>query len=74
MASIQRLRAKANEAGNLKTTKEQTVVVKGEVIEIAPTEPNVVYVPRYNPVVVYGTWGWPAYPPVVYALFTRLCL
>ena len=66
MASIQRLRSKAHAAGNLKTSTEQQVVVKGEVIEIVPANPEVVYVPRYNPVVVYGAWLWPAYPPAVY--------
>ncbi len=34
-----------------------------EVIVIQPTNPQVVYVPAYNPVVVYGTWPYPAYPP-----------
>ena len=66
MASIQRLRAKAYTAGNLKTTSEQNVVVKGEVYEIAPVNPRVVYVPRYDPAVVYGTWWWPSYPPYAY--------
>ncbi|MGB7907261.1 MAG: DUF3300 domain-containing protein, partial [Syntrophobacteraceae bacterium] len=65
-ASIQRLRAKARDAGNLVTTAEQKVVVKGEDIEIEPANPAVVYVPRYNPVVVYGSWGWPAFPPYAY--------
>ena len=65
MASIQRLRQKAQDAGNLKTTEQQKVVVKGEAIEIEPVT-EVVYVPRYNPVVVYGPWWWPAYPPLVY--------
>jgi hypothetical protein len=65
-ASIQRLRAKAREAGNLVTSAEQKVVVKGEDIEIQPADPEVVYVPRYNPVAVYGPWWWPAYPPYAY--------
>ena len=66
MASIQRLRSKAYAAGNLKSSDEQKVVVKGETVEIEPASPQVVYVPRYDPVVVYGAWWWPAFPPVVY--------
>ena len=34
------------------------------VIKIEPTQPEVIYVPAYNPTVVYGTWGYPTYPPV----------
>jgi hypothetical protein len=65
MDSIQRLRGKAKEAGNLKTTKEQNVIVEKETqtIVIQPANPQVVYVPTYNPTVVYGTWPYPAYPP-----------
>ena len=65
MASVQRLRKKAQESGNLKTTKEQKVIVEEQtkVIIIQPASPEVVYVPTYNPVVVYGAWPYPAYPP-----------
>jgi hypothetical protein len=66
MDSVQRLRNKANEAGNLKTTKEQTVVVEKETIIIQSASPEVIYVPAYNPTVVYGTWAYPAYPPYPY--------
>src|SRR5512134_2906050 len=70
LATVQGLRAKAVEAGNLKTTKEQKVVVEKDpqVIIIQQASPEVVYVPSYNPTVVYGTWAYPAYPPYpVYA-------
>ena len=65
MTSVQRLRKKAQESGNLKTTKEQKVIVEEQtkVIIIQPASPEVVYVPTYNPVVVYGAWPYPAYPP-----------
>jgi len=65
MESVQRLRRKADESGNLKTTKEQKVIVEKETqtIVIQPANPEVVYVPSYNPTVVYGTWPYPAYPP-----------
>jgi hypothetical protein len=63
MDTVQRLRFKAKEAGNLKTTKEQKVVVQEKVIIIEPASPQVICVPAYNPVVVYGVWPYPAYPP-----------
>jgi hypothetical protein len=34
-----------------------------QIIVIQPANPQVIYVPQYNPVVVYGTWPYPAYPP-----------
>jgi hypothetical protein len=52
MDSVQNLRQKAHTAGNLKTTTEQKVVVKGDIVEIEPVNPTVVFVPRYNPAVV----------------------
>jgi hypothetical protein len=66
MAAIQRLRAKAKEAGHLETTPEQKVIVEKEIIRIEPAQPEVIYVPTYNSTVVYGTWGYPAYPPLYY--------
>jgi hypothetical protein len=71
MASVQRLRAQAQKAGNLKTTEQQKVIVQQSapdttIIEIQPANPQVVYVPSYNPTVVYGTWAYPAYPPPYY--------
>ena len=66
MDTIQLLRKKAYDAGNLKTTKEQKVVVEKETIVIQPAQTQVVYVPSYSPTVVYGTWMYPAYPPYYY--------
>jgi Protein of unknown function (DUF3300)/Chaperone of endosialidase len=67
MDAIQRLRAKAQAQNTLKTTNEQIVTVKQEqskqVIVIAPAKPDTIYVPYYNPAVVYGAWPYPAYPP-----------
>jgi hypothetical protein len=65
MDAVQRLRRKADEAGNLKTTQEQKVIVEQQTqtIVIQPANPQVVYVPTYNPTVVYGAWPYPAYPP-----------
>jgi hypothetical protein len=64
MNSVQRLRFQAQTAGNLKTTEQQTVRVEKQVIVIEPARPTVVYVPSYNPTIVYGAWPYPAYPPV----------
>ncbi len=66
MNTVQKLRAKAQASGNLKTTKEQKVVVQDQVIVIQPADPQVIYVPAYNPTVVYGAWPYPAYPPYYY--------
>jgi uncharacterized membrane protein YgcG len=61
MASVQRLRAQAKAAGNLKSSSQMTVVQQDpQTIVIQPASPQVVYVPTYNPTVVYGT---PYYPP-----------
>jgi hypothetical protein len=64
--TIQSLRHKAQASGNLKTTKEQTVIVEEKIIKIEPASPQVIYVPTYNPTVVYGAWPYPAYPPYAY--------
>src|SRR5436190_1890301 len=70
LATAQALRAKAAEQGTLKDTKEQKVTTEKTesttVIKIEPTNPEVVYVPSYNPTVVYGSWPYPAYPPYSY--------
>ncbi len=62
--SVQRLRRQAQGTGCLKTTEQQVVSMQGQTIVIAPASPQVVYVPAYNPTVVYGAWPYPAYPPV----------
>src|SRR5437667_6289101 len=91
MDAIQRLRARAQAEGNLKSTPQQTVTVvpaapappsapgqspppqtvvvqqqPATVIKIEPANPQVIYVPSYNPTVVYGAWPYPAYPPYYY--------
>jgi hypothetical protein len=66
MDAIQRLRTKAQANGKLETAKEQKVEVTQQadkqVIVIEPTSPETVYVPYYDPAVVYGTWPYPEYP------------
>jgi hypothetical protein len=51
--SIQRLRWQARNAGNLQSNKQQTVVIVGNYIEIVPAQPQYIYVPSYDPSVVY---------------------
>jgi hypothetical protein len=63
MDTIQELRRKAQKQGNLKTTKEQKVIVEQEIINIEPADQQVIYVPVYDPLYVYGPWWYPAYPP-----------
>jgi hypothetical protein len=64
MNSVQRLRLQAQNAGYLKTNEQQRVVMENSTISIDPPTPQTVYVPVYNPTVVYGAWPYPAYPPV----------
>jgi len=77
MDAVQALRKRAKDAGQLKTTKEQkvtektippteTILVESKVIVIESASPSVVYVPTYNPTIVYGAWPYPAYPPAYY--------
>lgn len=70
MSAIQTLRAKAKASGALQSNAQQTVTTQGsgsgETIVIQPANPQVVYVPTYNPTVVYGAWPYPAYPPYAY--------
>src|SRR5436309_4236314 len=66
MDAVQRMRAKAQGTGNLKTSAQQVVqtetVPSGkQVITVEPAQPDVVYVPSYDPQVVYGA-APPAYP------------
>src|SRR5215475_8155037 len=67
MDAVQRLRARAQANNKLQTTKEQTVTVRQEqnrqIIAIEPAVPDTIYVPYYDPAVVYGAWPYPAYPP-----------
>jgi hypothetical protein len=63
MNMVQELRAKAYAQGNLTTNAEQKITVEKETIIIEPANPQVLYVPYYDPYYVYGAWWYPAYPP-----------
>jgi hypothetical protein len=62
--SVQRLRRQAQTNGNLQSSQQQVVRTEQQAIVIEPAQADVVYVPSYNPTDVYGTWPYPAYPPV----------
>ena len=70
MDTIQKLRAKAKSNGNLESNEQQKVSTTGsgdtQVIVVESSSPEVIYVPTYNPTVVYGAWPYPAYPPYPY--------
>ena len=73
MDAVQRMRKKAQDKGTLKTTEQQKVdtqvVESGQsVIVIEQTNPQVIYVPSYDPVVVYGPPVYP-YPPIYYPYY-----
>jgi len=67
MDTVQKLRKRAYDAGTLRSNQYYRVERRGDHIVIEPANPEVVYVPYYDPRVVYGTWWWPAYPPVYWA-------
>ena len=72
MDTVQMLRSRAQAAGNLRSTPQQTVMDQGGIINIEPAQPQYMYVPVYDPTVIYGSWSdsvyvppyW--YPPAVY--------
>jgi hypothetical protein len=69
MSAVQVMRQRAQAAGDLKTTPQQNVATQDSNISIEPADPNVVYVPAYNPWLVYGdpimAWpGWYPYPGI----------
>ena len=71
MNAIQVMRRRAQEAGNLNSTPQQTVTTEGSDIQIEPVSPEIVYVPAYDPWIVYGgplvAWsGWYPYPGIWY--------
>ena len=62
MDSVQRLRERAQAAGNLMTTEQQVVMTTGQTIVIEQANPQVIFVPSYNPTVVFGGWSSPFAP------------
>jgi uncharacterized membrane protein YgcG len=71
MNAVQVMRQRAQAAGNLKTTPQQTVEAQDSGIVIQPASPDIVYVPAYDPWLIYGdpilAWpGWYPYPGIWY--------
>lgn len=71
-SAIQVMRQRAQSAGNLMSNSQQTVSNQGSNIQIQPANPDVVYVPQYDPWLAYGgpiaPWpGWYAYPGLYFA-------
>jgi hypothetical protein len=71
MAAVQTLRAQAQAANQLQSNQQQNVSVQNQggqqVIVIQPTNPGTIYVPYYDPAVVYGRWAYPDYLPYYWA-------
>lgn len=74
MNAVQKLRAEAQAAGNLQSTPQQSVTnvpapegaapaPMQQAIVIEPVNPDIYYVPVYNPAMIYGAWDYPDYPP-----------
>lgn len=61
LSGVQAFRRKAQSAGNLKTDPKQVVVVEKEIIKIVPADPQVIYVPQYNPTTVVVVSSTPVY-------------
>jgi hypothetical protein len=61
LGAVQAFRRKVQAAGNLKTDPKQVVVVEKEVIKIVPADPQVIYVPQYNPTTVVVVSSTPVY-------------
>jgi hypothetical protein len=71
MDRVQFLRKKAQVAGNLNSNEQQKISTQADggqtTIIIEPAQPEKIYVPVYQPTVVYGPWWYPAYPPYYWA-------
>jgi hypothetical protein len=69
MDAVQVMRQRAQAAGNLKTSSQQVVTGQGSTIIVQPANSEIVYVPAYDPRIVYGdpiiAWpGWYPYPGI----------
>lgn len=71
LAAVQRLRARARQSGHLESNTQQTVIVETPgsteattqtIVRIEPADPQVIYVPAYDPAIVYGGWAYSDYP------------
>jgi hypothetical protein len=65
MDAVQVMRQRAEEAGSLTNTGQETVTTQGQTVTIEPADPEVVYVPQFDPWLVYGAPAavWPGWYP-----------
>ena len=73
MSAVQRMRSRAQASGRLSSTPQQTVTTEEQggqdVIVIQPANPQVIYVPVYDPYYVWGPPVWGYYPALYYPYF-----
>jgi hypothetical protein len=73
MAAVQRMRSRAQANGRLQSNTEENVTTQTQngqqAIEIQPADPQVIYVPVYDPSYVWGPPVWGAYPPLYYPYY-----
>ena len=62
--TVQSLRQRADSAGNLHSGDQLRIKQDGPIHVIEPLRPDVIYVPYYDPLVVYGDWRWPGFAPM----------
>lgn len=67
MDAVQQLRRQAQATGALVSNQQEAVVQQDGYIAIQPADPALVYVPYYNPAVVFSPWPYPAYLPYSFA-------
>lgn len=64
MDTVQSLRRRAQASGHLQSNAQQQIYAQGDAIAVYPAQPQIVYLPYYDPYVVYGPWWWHSYRPV----------
>lgn len=73
MDAIQRLRQRAQAAKSLASAPQQMVSTEDQEIIIEPANPEIIYVPAYNPWCVYGAWPYADYPPFDFEPWAGYC-
>jgi len=73
MDAVQRLRRRAQSAGQLKSSPQEVVGSDAENVTILPPASQVIYVPTYDPWCVYGPWASPVAPPYYYSPWSGSC-
>jgi len=71
MNTVQQLRSRARTAGQLVADERLKVIEQANSILIQPANPQIIYLPYYDPRLVYGPWWWPRHQPVYWAPWPR---